>query len=253
MNIVPLPLGAGMGVAIREVFTGSNEIVVDEIGVSPDVAVAFGRDPNAMPPEVINAVLNPPAGVGPIAPGPSVLDGMLSAAELKRRASSVLLQASDASRPEDQVVQGELAYDTLNFYISDYPSLTAARERALRLGWQGVYARWIGAGFPPPYVMVVSYYSNADGAHQDLREIYQEGEPHNPPQWKDVPSPVSLGDETLAQVGIGTNEGRIWISWRRGGTVYTVSQNVPPGDPVSFDEIARLAQIADQRAQANPS
>ena len=77
-------------------------------------------------------------------------------------------------------------------------------------------------------------------------------EPRNPPQYHDVPSPVNLGDETLAQVGTGQNEGRIWISWRRGGTVYTVSQNVPPGDTASFDELVRLAQIVDGRAAANP-
>jgi hypothetical protein len=136
--------------------------------------------------------------------------------------------------------------------MSDYPSLTAARARAIRLGWQGVYARWIGAGFPPPFAVTVSYYNNADGAHKDLREIYEPDEPRNPPQWKDAESPVSLGDETLAQVGTGQNEGRIWISWRRGGTAYTVSQNVTPGDTATFTELGRLATIVDQRAQANP-
>jgi hypothetical protein len=204
-----------------------------------------------MPPEAIDAALHPPAGVGPLPPGPNTYEGMLSADELKRRASPVLLQAGDASQPGDQVVRGELAFDTLHYYVGDYPSLVAARARALRLGWQGVYARWIGAGFPPPFAVTVSFYRDGDGAHKDLREIYEPDEPRNPPQWKDVPSPVTLGDETLAQVGTGQNEGRIWISWRRGGTVYTVSQNITPGDPQSFDEIARLAQIVDGRAAAN--
>jgi carboxyl-terminal processing protease len=249
-NIVPLPLGAGMMVAIREVHSGKQEVIIDEVGVSPDVTLNFGRDSSAVPPEAIQAALNPPAGVGPLPPGPDTFEGMLSAQELKDRASAVLLQAGDATRPEDQVVRGELAFDTLHYYISDYPSLVAARERAIRLGWQGVYARWIGEGFPPPYAVTVSYYKTADGAHQDLREIYQPGEPHNPPQWKDVPSPVTMGDETLAQVGTGQTEGRIWISWRRGGTVYTVSQNTTPGVPISFGEIAHLAQIVDGRAQA---
>ena len=251
-NIVPLPLGAGMMVAIREVFTGVKEIAVDEVGVSPDVSLSFGRDPAVMPKEAIDAALNPPAGVGPLPPGPSTYEGVLPAAELKRRAAPILLRASDANLPENQVERGELAFDTLHYYIGDYPSLVAARARALRLGWQGVYARWIGAGFPPPFAMTVSYYNSPDGAHKDLREIYEPDEPHNSPQWKEVPSPVSLGEETLAQVGTGQNEGRIWISWRRGGTVYTVSQNITPGDPQSFDEVARLAKIADERAAANP-
>lgn len=252
-NIIPLPLGAGMMVAIREVHTGVKEEIVDEVGVSPDVTLNFGRDASQIPQEAIDAVLNPPSGVGPLPAGPNTYEGMISADELKRRSNPVLLQASDASRPEDQVVRGELAFDTLHYYVSDYPSLSAARDRALRLGFQGVYARWIGEGFPPPYALTISYYKTGEGAHDDLREVYIPGEPRNPPQWKDVDSPISLGDETLAQVGTGQNEGRIWISWRRGGTVYTVSENITPGDPTSFDEIARLAQIVDQRALANPS
>jgi carboxyl-terminal processing protease len=252
-NIIPLPLGAGMMVAIREVHSGVKEEIIDEVGVSPDVTLNFGRDASQIPQEAIDAALNPPEGVGPLPPGPDTHEGMLSADELKRRSDTVLLQAGDASKPADQVVRGELAFDTLHYYISDYPSLTAARARAIRLGFQGVYARWIGDGFPPPYSVTISYYKTGEGAHDDLREVYLPDEPRNPPQWKDVDAPVSLGDETLAQVGTGQNEGRIWISWRRGGTVYTVAQNITPGDPTSFDEIARLAQIVDQRAQANPS
>jgi len=249
-NIVPLPLGAGMMVAIREVHSGLQEVIIDEVGVSPDVTLNFGRDTTTPPPEAIQAALNPPAGVGPLPAGPNTFEGVLSAQELKDRASAVLLQAGDATRPEDQVIRGELAFDTLHYYISDYPSLVAARERAIRLGWQGVYARWIGAGFPPPFAVTVSYYKDADGAHKDMREVYEPNEPRNAPQWKDVPSPVSLGDDTVAQVGTGQNEGRIWISWRRNGTVYTVSQNTTPGDAISFDEIAHLATVVDGRAQA---
>ena len=58
--IVRLPLGAGMGVAIREVFTGVKEVVVDEVGVAPDVTLttgprsaggAAGGDPGGAQPE----------------------------------------------------------------------------------------------------------------------------------------------------------------------------------------------------------
>src|SRR3954463_2380409 len=98
---------------------------------------------------------------------------------MKRRATPVLLQATDASRAEDQVVRGELAYDTLHYYVSDYPSLTAARERALRLGWQGGYVRWIGEGSPPPFAVAISYYRDGDGPHQALREVSLPDEPRN--------------------------------------------------------------------------
>ena len=58
-------------------------------------------------------------------------------------------------------------------------------------------------------------------------------------------------DGNVAEMGTGENEGRIWISWRRNNVVYTVSRNVTPGDPPTFDSIARLSQIVDQRAQAS--
>jgi hypothetical protein len=248
--IVRLPLGAGMGVAIREVFTGVKEVVVDEVGVAPDLTINLGRDPLAVPPEAIEAALNPRPGVGPLPPGPSTFEGMLPVDELKSRALGVLVQAEDIARPEDQVVRGELALDTLHYYTSDSPSLPAARERAIRLGWQGVYLRWLGSQFPSAFSSSVSYYRDADGAHKDLREIYEPGEPQNPRQWRDVESPVMLGDDTMAQVGTGQNEGRVWISWRRGGTVYTVGQTFLPGQPQPLDEIGRLARIVDDRAQA---
>jgi hypothetical protein len=161
-----------------------------------------------------------------------------------------LLQPDDVARPEDRVVRGELALDTLHYYTSESPSLPAARERAIRLGWQGVYLRWLGSTFPSPFTSSVSFYSNPDGAHKDLREIYEPDEPRNPRQWRDVESPVMLGDETMAQVGTGPNEGRIWISWRRGSTVFTVAQTFLPGQPQPLDELGRLAQVMDERARA---
>jgi carboxyl-terminal processing protease len=249
-TIVRLPLDAGMGVAIRQVFTGLSETVVDEVGVDPDIELPPSRDPFGVPQEAIEAALNPPAGIGPLPPGPSPFEGMLSAAELKSRADAVLLRAEDVSRPQDRVVRGELAFDTLQYYTSDFPSLTAARARALRLGWQGIYARWVGGNFPSPFTSTISFYRDGDSARQDLRDIYLPDEPHNPQQWRDVESPVSLGDETVAQVGIGTNDGRIWIAWRRGGVLFTVAQSFLPGEPRPFDEVARLAQIVDERAQA---
>ena len=99
-------------------------------------------------------------------------------------------------------MRGEFALDTLHYYTSDSPSLSAARERAIRLGWQGVYLRWLGSTFPSPFTSSVSFYSNPDGAHKDLREIYEPGEPRNPRQWRDVESPVMLGDETYPQRGM---------------------------------------------------
>jgi carboxyl-terminal processing protease len=248
-NVLPLPLGAGISVAIREVFTGRQEIVVDEVGVTPDIVVRSEPGSQALPPEAIELSLRPPAGVGPLpAPAPEPEGAVLSQAELRRLIEPVQLRAEDAERPEDAVVRGDLAIDTLNYYSSDTPSLQAGEERALRLGWRGGYVRWLGQGFPPPYALDVELYRDADGAHRDFREIYEPGEPRNPPQWVDVDSPIALGDDIRAVVGTGQNEGRIWIMWRRNNVVYIVARNVPPGEPKTFDALIRLAQIVDGRA-----
>jgi hypothetical protein len=248
--IVRLPLGSGMGVAIREVFTGVNEVVIDEVGVTPDVTINLGRDPFAVPPEAIQAALHPDSSRGPTPEGPSPFEGMLSAHELKQRATPLLLGPDDMARPEDRSLRYEYAYDSLNYYASESPQLAAGRERALRLGWQGSYLRSIGAAFPAPFASSVDFYRDPAGAHNDLREIYEPGEPRNPRQWRDVDVPVSLGDETVALVGTGQNEGRVWISWRRGSTVFSVAQTFLPGQPQPLDEVARLARIVDARAQA---
>jgi carboxyl-terminal processing protease len=247
--ILPLPLSAGLQVAIREVFTGRREVVVDEVGITPDILIPPGGDPTAVPRQAIELALQPPAGVGPLPPPPPDPEGaVLSADEMRRLLEPVLLRPEDADRPENAVIPGDFAYDTLNYYASDTPDLDSARERGLRLGWHGTYSRRLGRGFPPPYGMAVSLYRDADGAHRDLREIYEPGEPHNPTQSRDVDPPVMLGDDTRAQVGIGQNEGQVSIAWRRGPTVYSVFHLRLPGQPVDFTEVTRLAQIVDARA-----
>lgn len=250
-QVVPLPLDAGLSVATREVFTGVQEIVVDGVGVSPDVEVARDPDPNAVPRRAIELALSPPAGVGPLeAPPPAPVGAVLSEAELRRILEPIQLRAEDAERPEDARVQGDLVVDTLNFYAGDTPNLGAGRDRALRLGWRGGMTRFLGNGFPPPFSMDIQLYRDADGAHRDFREIYEPGEPRNPTQLRDVEPPVRVGDDVRALIGTGQNEGRVWIAWRRGSATFVVSRNLLPGEPPTFAELTRLAEIADARAAA---
>ena len=251
-NIVPLPLGAGMMVAIREVFSGVEEVVIDEVGVAPDVRLDFGRDGAALPRQVIDQALTPPAGIGPAATLARVDGTPLGEAELRRRIEPVQLRAEDAERSEDRQIRGDLPVDTLHYYANDSPNLQAARDRAVRLGWQGGLVRWLGAGFPPPYAADVELYRDADGAHRDFREIYEPGEPRNTPQWRDIEPPIRLGDDTRALIGTGQNEGRIWITWRRANVNYVVARNVTPGEPQDFGPLVRLAQVIDGRAQQTP-
>ncbi len=251
-TIVALPLDSGMEVAIREVYTGRREVVVDEVGVSPDVEVTFDRDPSVIPRRAIELALNPPPGIGPLPPPPPDPPGaVLSEPELRRLIEPVQLRPEDAERPEDAITPGDLPVDTLDYYASDWPSLDTGRARALRLGWRGGLVRYLGKGFPPPYSLDVEIYRDADGAHRDLRDIYEPDEPHNPPQYRDVDPPIALGDDTRALVGTGQNEDRIWIAWRRGGVLYVVARNLVPGQPAAFEPLVRLAQIVDARAAAS--
>jgi hypothetical protein len=250
-NILPLPLEAGIQVAIREVFTGRREVVVDEVGVTPDVELRSELASSAVPRQAIELALQPPAGVGPLAPRPPDPPGaVLSEDELRAAIEPVQLRPEDAVEiGEAAIIPGDLFIDTLNYYASSTPSLPAGRERGIRLGWQGGFVRWLGPGFPPPYALDVELYRDADGAHRDFREIYEPGEPRNPPQYRDTEVPISLGDDTRALIGTGQNEGRIWIAWRRGNVIYVVARNVRPWEPPSFDTLARLAQIVDARAE----
>lgn len=248
-TVVPVPLDSAVYVAIRQVFTGRQEVVVDEVGVSPDVDLDVSGDPSIVPPQAISLALNPPAGVGPLPPPPADPPGaMLSTDELRGRLAPLLLRAEDADRAENQIIPGELMLDTLNFYADGTPSLDAERQRALRLGWQGGMVRWLGRGFPPPYAAQVQVYRDADGAHRDFIEEYLPHEPRNPPEYRDVETPIQLGEETRAVIGFGTNEGRVWILWRRGATILLVAENLLPGAPPRFDNVVRLSQIVDARA-----
>ncbi|MFN8521722.1 MAG: S41 family peptidase [Chloroflexota bacterium] len=248
-SIVALPLGAGMEVAIREVKSGRREIVIDGVGVTPDIAVA-GLDRSAVPREAIVAALNPSASVGPLSVAAGPAANVYDRQAIRAMVEPLQLTESDAERPEDASVAGEMFVDTLSFYSGDSPNLAQGAARGARLDWRGGMVRWLGRGFPPPYALDVEIYGSADGAHRDLREVYEPGEPRNPPQSTDVEPSERFGDDTRYQVGTGQNEGRIWIAWRRGGMAFVVSYNVPPGQAKSFDGLIRLARIVNARAAA---
>ena len=168
-----------MGVTYRGVFTGKREVVVNDVGVDPDVRLGAGRDPSSVPPQAVQAALDP-AGVGPLPPGPSPTEGLIPADELKRRVEPVLLRAGDAEKAEDQVEKGDLAIDTYQYYSSDYPSLTAGSRAGRSAGLAG-HLRALDRGhLPAPFAVSVSIYKDGDGAHKDLREIYEPGEPAQP-------------------------------------------------------------------------
>ena len=241
-----------MMVAIREVFTGRKEIAVDEVGVTPDVSLSFGRDPTGGAEGGDRRRAPTAAGVGPLPPGHSTFEGVLSADELKRRGCP--RPAAGRRTPACRRTRSSAAS-----WRSTPSTTTSATTRAWsppahgRCASAGRASTPAGSasGFPPPFAITVSFYSNPDGAHKDLREIYEPtSRTTRRSGRRSLAGHPRRGD--AGQVGAGQNEGRIWISWRRGGTVYTVSQNVTPGDPQTFDEVARLAKIVDERAAANP-
>jgi hypothetical protein len=160
----------------------------------------------------------------------------------------IQIRAEDAADPEERIIPGDLVVDHLNYYASDTPDLQAGRDRGLRLGWRGGLLRWLGRGFPPPFAVDIEVYRDADGADRDFREIYDPGEPRNPPQYRDVEPPIRLGDDIRALIGTGQNEGRVWIAWRRNNLNLVVSRNLTPGQAPNFDELVRLARIVDARA-----
>jgi carboxyl-terminal processing protease len=247
-GIVSLPLGAGLEVAIREVFAPRSERTIDGVGVMPDIVVS-DPTPRVALDEAVAAVTRPPSSVGPLSALPlDVGSSMLPSMTLRQRIEPVQLRDSDS--PVGGGIAGDLLVDRLTYYSGDTPDMDAARERGVRLGWRGGMVRWIGGGFPPPYALDVELYATPEGATQDLNEIYQPGEPHNRPQSYDVTPIVRFGDEVRYQVGTKQNDGRIWIAWRRGAAIFVASRTVTPGQPKNFDSLVQLAGVIDARAAA---
>jgi len=252
-ELIPLPLGAELGVAVEQVLRGANGPPLDGTGVTPDIAVnpqqptaaqlAAGSDNqiDKAAQSVITAAQKPVATPAPIVADPN----LLSDQAISSRFGPLLLPES-AVPTQGASKRADILVDTVDGYASESPNLEQAKARAVRLGFEGAILHRYGPADSPTYTISIAAYTGPAGAHDDLARVYQPGEVQNPPEDYPVIPPLTLGDETVARVGIGPNTGAVELAWRRGGVLLDIAHNGNPGD-VPLAEMASLAKAIDAR------
>lgn len=256
-ELMPLPMGAMLGVAVEQLLRDTNGGPLDGHPVVPDVTIS------AQPPtaeqlaagtdnQITRAAQALAAGnaknVVPAVPTPAPL--MLADQALERELGP-LLPDNSAVPTSTTTKRVDLTVDTLDGYASENPNLSQAKERAIRLGFRGELIRRYGPVDSPDYTVGIGLYSNATGAHDDLAQVYAPGEVQNPTESITVVSPATFGDETVARVGTGPNAGSSELTWRHGAVVFDLQYDGNPGD-VPFDKLAAVARAMEALYKDHP-
>lgn len=251
-ELLPLPDGGGLQVAVAAAAAPATGASLDGVGITPDVTTSqtrtladyrAGRDPQLD--TAINALASAPAppSVAPLAPAISAsdLDQLLSSAlpdgsELPtndRFSTTSRWQRLTYTHPNEVIDQNGGAPDPINL-----------QQTMLTRGYQGSVMGSYGSqpGDLPTVSVNVDLYANTDGAHaaattNDLPQMQVDADP-----------PVTLGDETVAYRGAWLITGSSILVWRRGRTVFTVTYSDVPGLDRP-DTVAAIGQLVDARAQ----
>jgi carboxyl-terminal processing protease len=254
-ELIPLPLGAVIGVAEEQLLRDTNGGPLDGHPVIPDIRV------NATPPtaaqlaagtdnqitRAVQALATAHAAL-PAAPTPAPL--MLSNQELERQLGP-LLPATSAVPTTTDTKRIDLTVDTVDGYASDNPSFSQAKARALRVGFRGELIRRYGPVDAADYTVGVGLYATAPGAHEDLAQIYQPGEKQNPTENILVTPPATFGDETVARVGTGPSVGTSELTWRHGAVVFDLQYNGNPGE-APFAKLVAVAKVMEALYRQHP-
>jgi C-terminal peptidase prc len=251
-ELLPLPGGGGLQVAVAAATAPASSTELDGIGVTPDVASAAprtltdyrsGHDPQLD--AAIAALANAPA---PPADPPAVpavtaadLDALLEGAlpmtgELPsndRLTANTRWQRLDYLHPNEVIDQNGGSPDPLDLQQT-------MRSR----GYQGTTMASYGAapGDLPAVSVNADLYASPDGAHQamtsnDVTELQQPLDP-----------PILAGEEVTAYRGSWLAAGSTLVSWRHGRVVFTVTYSDVPGFD-RLDTLAAIVRLVDARAQ----
>jgi hypothetical protein len=251
-ELLPLPGGGGLQIAVAAATAAESGADLDGVGVTPDVLIGqtrtladyrSGRDPqletaiaalaNAPPPPVIAV---PPTAIssGDL---DRLLDGVLPAnGEVSTNERLVLAnrwQRLDFLHPNELIDQNGGAADPV------------ALQKTIRSrGYVGSVLASYGSspGDLPSVTVNADLYSTSEGAHSatstnDLTQLLQP-----------IDSPVQTGDETMAYRGAWIATGSTQITWRRGRLVMSVTYSDVPGFE-RLDTLAAITQMVDARAQ----
>ncbi|MBV9576999.1 MAG: PDZ domain-containing protein [Chloroflexi bacterium] len=251
-ELLPLPGGAGLQVAVAAAATADTNMTLDGVGITPDVSASqsrtlddyrSGHDPQID--AAIGALASAPAPPAVSGPPPLItsdtLDQLLGGALLTgpdiptndRLTTTQQWQRLDYTHPNELIDQNGGAPDPI-----------ALQQTLEARGYQGsVVASYGGTPGDLPSVGInLDLYATADGAHaatvtNDLPQIQSV-----------IDAPVQLGDETVAYQGEWLATGSTAVVWRRGRVVFTVTYSDVPGNERP-DTLVAISQMVDSRAR----
>jgi C-terminal peptidase prc len=251
-ELLPLPGGAGLQVAVATAIAPESNSLLDGVGVAPDVTTTAartlsdyrtGHDPQL---EAAIAAL----ASAPPAPLISVPTPAISPAELDQLLAPVLPGSGEVPT-NDRLTQTDrwqrLDYIHPNELIDQNggaPDPVSLQQTLFARGYRGTVVASYGAtpGDLPTVSVGADLYATAEGAHaavttNDLPELQRP-----------IGAPIQLGDETVAYSGMWLATGSTLLIWRRGPVVYTVTYSDVPGFDRP-DTLVSVGQLVDLRAQ----
>lgn len=248
-EILPLPEGAGLQIAVAEQDTARNHFRIDGAGFPVDVEVPdtrtaddyrAGRDPQLdQAVAALASAPNPPAVTAPsrvskdqigaalsgLMPGPSQIPTN------DRLGPAMRTEMLELNQPNEWM-------DAFGFGGRDPMGLQQTLQQR---GWIGSLLQNYNAEplVPPTVSVVIDVYATAQGAENALRT-------NDFPDEQDfIPSPIQLGDGTVAVRGIWLDLGGISLSWRRGAAVVSVGYGDVPGFE-RMDTLVAVSKLVDQ-------
>jgi carboxyl-terminal processing protease len=251
-ELLPLPGGGGIQIAVAAAIAAESGLELDGVGVTPDVTTPQSRtladyrsghdaQLEAAVAALANAPTPPLAAAAMPAISPAELDRLLEAAlpvsgEMStndRFTTSNRWQRLDYIHPNELIDQNGGAPDPI------------ALQQALRArGYEGsVFASYGSTPGDLPTVSVnADLYATTDGAHaaastNDLPALQVP-----------IDAPAQAGEETVAYRGAWLATGATLVTWRRGRVVFTVAYADVPGFD-RLDTLAAITQQVDARAQ----
>jgi len=251
-ELLPLPGGGALQIAVAEAATPNAHTALDGVGVTPDVAASGspsvtdyrnGRDPQLD--TALSALANAPAP----AAAQTALTG-LSAGELDGLLQGAL--PPDGSPPTNDRLGRTGRWQRLDLLHPNQlidqnggaPDPLALQQTMRGRGYEGSVVATYGnaAGDLPSVSVDVDLYAGADGAHaaasaDDIPDLLQP-----------MDAPLQVGDETVAYRGTWLAQGTSVVVWRRGRLVLTVSYSDVPGFDRP-DTLVALTQQVDGLAQ----
>jgi carboxyl-terminal processing protease len=250
-ELLPLPGGGGLQIAVAAAKAPDSGEDLDGMGVAPDIVVAdnrtlvdyrSGRDPQLE--AAVQALAQAP-------PPPQMMSSTppVSSAELDRLLESTLPTAE--SMPTNDRLKVANRWQRLDFLHPNElvdqnggsPDPVALQSALRERGYQGSVLASYGAapGDLPQVSVTIDLYDTAEGAHtsastNDVKQLLVG-----------IDAPVQAGEETTAYRGAWLATGSTVVVWRRGRAVITVTYSDIPGFGRP-ETVAAITQLVDSRA-----